>query len=91
MFSALATSLFWIEVKCKYLIVLFKFLCPIIMRFVNYSNEERILTIYKSQWINNLKLSNVLEVDGEVLTSLNEKWEIVVKPYEIITLKCEKR
>ena len=62
----------------------------IVMRFVNFADEERILTINKSDWINNLMLSNVIEEDGEMLQNIEDKWHIKVKPFEIVTLKVKK-
>ena len=59
----------------------------IVMRFVNYSDKEQILTIMKSEWINNLCLSNVLEEDIKLLDNDEELWNIKVKPFEIVTLK----
>lgn len=57
------------------------------MRWVNYSDESRVLTVYNSEWIANLKKSNVLEENWEELQAVNGNWEIEVKPFEIITLE----
>lgn len=59
----------------------------IVMRWVNYSDESRVLTVYNSEWIANLKKSNVLEENWEELQAVNGNWEIEVKPFEIITLE----
>ena len=61
----------------------------IVMRFVNFADEERVLTINKSDWINNLMLSNVIEEDGEMLQNDGVEWNIKVKPFEIVTLKTK--
>ena len=57
------------------------------MRWVNYSDESRVLTVYNSEWIANLKKRNVLEENWEELQAVNGNWEIEVKPFEIITLE----
>ena len=57
------------------------------MRWVNDSDESRVLTVYNSEWIANLKKSNVLEENWEELQAVNGNWEIEVKPFEIITLE----
>ena len=62
----------------------------IVMRFVNFADEERTLTINKSEWISNLMLSSVIEEDVEMLQSDEDKWNIKVKPFEIVTLKVKK-
>ncbi len=62
----------------------------IIMRWANYSNEEQTLTIKKTDVIDNLYRSNVIEEKGEKICECNGEWEISVKPYEIITLGVEK-
>jgi len=62
----------------------------IVIRWVNYSDEERTLTVNQTEWIDNLSISNILEVDEKVINPADRKWEIAVKPYEILTLKCLK-
>ena len=59
----------------------------IILRFVNYANEQRNLTIYRSEWIDNLTLSNVIEESIKPLNEACGMWKISVKPAEILTLK----
>lgn len=63
----------------------------IIMRYVNYSDREQVLTVYKTDAIDNLYKSNVIEEVGEPIEMSDGKWMINVKPFEIITLGCEKR
>lgn len=63
----------------------------IIMRWTNYSDCGQTLTIRKTDWIDNLYRSNVLEERQEVLPDKNGVWEIAVKPYEIVTLGCRKQ
>jgi len=48
------------------------------------------LTIKKTDVIDNLYRSNVIEEKGEKLSFANGEWKIEVKPYEIITLGVEK-
>ncbi|MBO5060625.1 MAG: alpha-mannosidase [Clostridia bacterium] len=62
----------------------------IIMRWVNYSDKEQKLVIDKTEWIDNLYASNVIEKKGEVLKYTNGSWEITVKPFEIVTFGCAK-
>ena len=62
----------------------------IIMRWANYSNEEQILTIKKTEVVDNLYRSNVIEEKGENICETKGEWKITVKPYEIITLGIEK-
>ena len=63
----------------------------IIMRWVNYADCEATLKIEKTDWIENLHLSNVIEKKGDKIKSKDGIWEIPVKPYEIITLACQKK
>lgn len=63
----------------------------IIMRWVNYSGVDTILEIEKTDWIDNLYATNVIEKKGEKIKSKDGVWKIAVKPYEIITLGCEKK
>lgn len=63
----------------------------IIMRWVNYTDKELILKIEKTDWIDNLYASNVIEKKGEKIKAKDGVWQIPVKPYEIITLGCEKK
>ena len=62
----------------------------IIMRWANYSAQEQTLTIEKTDWIDNLYLSNVIEEKGDTVADGNGKWNIKVKPFEIITVGCSK-
>lgn len=62
----------------------------VIMRFVNYGSEEETLSINKTDWIDNLYLSNVLEDKKQVVESENGQWNIRVKPFEILTVGCER-
>ncbi len=62
----------------------------IIMRWVNYSEHEQLLTVKKTEWIDNLHESNVLEERGELLKCQDGEWRISVKPFEIITVCCKK-
>ena len=62
----------------------------IIMRWVNYSDKEQLLTIYKTDWIDNLYMSNVLEEHKEPVCCYDGKWTIAVKPFEILTVGCAK-
>lgn len=61
----------------------------IIIRWVNYSDSEQILTVKKSEKINNLYRSNVVEEKLCKLESTADEWKISVKPYEIVTLGSE--
>lgn len=63
----------------------------IVMRWVNYCDEPRNLTIYKTEWIDNVCLSNVLEEPGEEIKASEGKWTVTLKPFEIKTFKCIKR
>lgn len=58
----------------------------IIMRWVNYSEESRILTVKKTKAITNLYKSDVIETNNGVIEENNGEWKIEVKPYEILTL-----
>ena len=62
----------------------------IIIRFVNYSAEIQKLTVTKTDFIDNLYMSNVIETNLGSLTDHDGKWEIDVKPYEIVTVGCDK-
>jgi alpha-mannosidase len=62
----------------------------IISRWTNYSDKEQVLTIQKTDIISNLYLSNVIEEKLETLQENGGKWQITVKPYEILTLGTEK-
>lgn len=55
-----------------------------------YSDCEQMLTIKKTDWIDNLYMSNVIEDKGQVITDKNGEWEINVNPFEIITVGCVK-
>lgn len=63
----------------------------IIMRWVNYSDDEAVLRINKTDWIDNLYMTNVLEKKGEKIKVKNGVWQIPVKPFEIITLGSERK
>jgi len=62
----------------------------IIARWTNYTDKEQVLTIQKSAVICNLYRSNIVEEKLETLKDDGEKWQITVKPYEILTLGTEK-
>lgn len=62
----------------------------IIMRWTNYTDKEKVLTVKKTAVIDNLYRSNVIEEQFETLENDGEKWEIKVKPYEILTLGVKK-
>lgn len=62
----------------------------IIMRWVNYSGSEQVLEIKKSSWIDGLYMSNVIEEKKNSLPVEGDGWKITVKPFEILTLGCEK-
>lgn len=62
----------------------------LIIRFANYSGDVQILTINKTNAIDNLYMSNVIEEKGDSLKEENGVWKIEVKPYEIITLGVAK-
>lgn len=62
----------------------------IIARWTNYTDKEQVLTIKKTAVINNLYRSNVIEEKIETLQADGDKWQIKVKPYEILTLGTEK-
>ena len=62
----------------------------IILRWTNYTEQERVLTVEKTAFIDNLYRSNVIEEKGDNLPPDNGVWRIAVKPYEIITLGVEK-
>lgn len=58
----------------------------LVMRWVNYSDKQEKLTIKKTDWINNLYMSNVMEEKSEKLEPENGEWILTVKPHEILTL-----
>ena len=62
----------------------------IILRWTNYTNQEQILRVEKTAFIDNLYRSNVIEEKGECISPENGAWRITVKPFEIITLGVEK-
>ena len=62
----------------------------IIMRWANYSDSNQLLTISRTKWIDNLRRSNVMEERLEILECSDGQWKIFVKPFEIVTLCCEK-
>jgi len=61
----------------------------LILRWVNYSDKEQILTIQKTKLVDNLYRSNIIEEKGEALQAKDGVWQIAVQPYEIITLGVE--
>lgn len=58
----------------------------IIARWTNYTDKEQVLTIEKTETVDNLYMSNVIEEELSKLECDGNKWEIKVKPYEILTL-----
>lgn len=62
----------------------------IIMRWVNYSDKEQLLTIHQTDWIDNIYMSNIIEEYKEPIKCSGGKWTISVKPFEIITVGCRK-
>jgi len=62
----------------------------IILRWTNYTNQEQVLRVEKTAFIDNLYRSNVIEEKGECISPENGAWRITVKPFEIITLGVEK-
>ena len=62
----------------------------VIVRFVNYSDCEQILSITKTDFINNLYMSNVIEEKLSVINECDGKWQIKVKPFEIVTVGVKK-
>ena len=62
----------------------------IIMRWANYSDQEQTLVIKKTDWIDNLYMSNVIEEKGDIISEREGEWIIPVKPFEIITVGCSK-
>lgn len=62
----------------------------IIARWTNYTDSEQLLTVKKTEAINNLYRSNVIEEKLEPLKSEDGQWKITVKPFEILTLGVEK-
>ena len=61
----------------------------LIIRWVNSSDKEQILTIQKTKVVNNLYKSNIIEEKGEVLEENAGEWRIAVQPYEILTVGVE--
>lgn len=62
----------------------------IIARWTNYTHKPQVLTVSKTSVIDNLYRSNVAEEELEALKCDGEKWEITLKPYEILTLGTKK-
>ncbi len=62
----------------------------VVMRFVNYSGQDRELKIQKNSIFDKLCLSNVIEEKKEKVEERLGSWTINVKPYEILTLIGEK-
>lgn len=60
----------------------------IIMRWVNYSDQNQWLELNQTEWIKQVYWSNVVEEKKAELIPENGVWRIQVKPYEIITLGC---
>ena len=62
----------------------------IIIRWVNVSDKTTTLTIQKSDVIDNLYISNIIEKKIKEIDSNNNYFNIEVKPYEIMTVGIAK-
>ena len=62
----------------------------IIMRWANYSDKPTTLTIDKTSFIESIYRSDVIEQDLGTLIPDENKWEIEVGPFEIITIGVRK-
>ena len=62
----------------------------IVARWTNYTDKEQVLTVEKTNVIDNLYLSNVLEERLSLVEAEVEGWKIKVRPFEILTLLTEK-
>ena len=62
----------------------------IIIRWVNVSDKPTTLTIQKSDVIDNLYISNIIEKKIKEIDSNNNYFNIEVKPYEIMTVGIAK-
>ena len=62
----------------------------IIARWTNYTDKEQILTVKKTDIIDSLYRSNVIEEKLDVVNAGDGEWKITLKPYEILTLYVEK-
>lgn len=62
----------------------------VILRWANYSDREQKLVIYPTDWVRQIYQSNVIEEIGEDILQTEGKWELTVKPFEIITIGCRK-
>lgn len=62
----------------------------LILRWVNYSQSEEILTLKVTDSIQNLYRSNIIEEKGAELLPEDGQWKIPVKPFEILTLWIER-
>lgn len=64
----------------------------IIIRWVNLSDKPTVLTIKKTEVINNLYQSNIIEQRfTDIAAKDNEYFNIEVKPYEILTVGVERK
>ena len=57
-----------------------------VVRFVSYSEENETITIDKKPWMNTMCKSNVIEEKGEAIEVQKDKYQIEIKPHEILTL-----
>lgn len=62
----------------------------IIARWTNYTDCEQTLTIKKTEIIDNLYRSNVVEDEMDVISCDNGEWKIKVRPFEILTVLVKK-
>ena len=63
----------------------------VIVRFVNYSDEQTVLKIEKKDWITGIYRSNVVEKTGENLEELgDDTYETEIRPHEIATFGIRK-
>ena len=64
----------------------------IIIRWVNLSDKPTVLTIKKTEVINNLYQSNIIEQRfTDIAAKDNEYFNIEVKQYEILTVGVERK
>lgn len=57
-----------------------------VVRFVSYSEENETITIDKKPWMNTMCKSNVIEEKGEAIEVQKDKYQIEIKPHEILTV-----
>jgi len=62
----------------------------IIARWTNYTDTEQVLTVKKTNVVESLYRSNVIEEKLDVVNAGDGEWKITLKPYEILTLYVEK-